>query len=268
MKISELLNEFEFPDIGGKIYDLTHPPASNPTVSNTPTTTNKIAPATGQSGTPAKPAPTIPQVQAKPEPTPFDPSSAKPTLISIAKKMGITAINDLSLLLGNVQVETAGWTAATENFMYTDPTRIYNVFTSKFANPNEAIPYVKNPVALANRAYANKLNNGDESSGDGWRYRGRGFLHITGKENYSKCGAGVHPENPNIYIDHPELLSSNPVESAKASVWYYKNVVGKGKTSKQAAKSITGSNNMKQQERGKAAKIARQELLPKKKNTR
>jgi predicted chitinase len=152
--------------------------------------------------------------------------------------------------------------------MYTDPVRIKNVFTSSFPTVEQAMPYVRNPVALANRAYANKLGNGDEASGDGWRYRGRGFLHITGKENYGKCGAGVYPNNGNIYINEPTLLSSNPVESAKASVWYYINVVGKGKTAKQAAKSITGNTNMKQQERGKAAKKAQQELLPKKKTTR
>jgi len=262
MKISELLNEFEFPDIGGKIYDLIHPkPATTPT---TTPITQKPTPASQ----PAVTKPIVPQPQVIQEPAPFDPSAAKPTLISIAKKMGITGVNDLSQLIGNAQVETAGWTAATENFMYTDPVRIYKVFTSKFANPDEAIPYVKNPVALANRAYANKLNNGDEASGDGWKYRGRGFLHITGRENYSKCGAGVHPENPSIYLDRPTLLSSNPIESAKASVWYYKNIVGKGKTAKQAAKSITGSNSMKQQERGQAAKIAKQSLLGKKKPTR
>jgi hypothetical protein len=89
MKISELLNEFEFPDIGGKLYDLTHP-ASKPAV----------PPPAGQSGVPAKPttpvAPPTPQVQTPTEPAPFNPASEKPTLISVARKMGMKAVNDLS----------------------------------------------------------------------------------------------------------------------------------------------------------------------------
>jgi predicted chitinase len=264
MKISELLNELEFPDIGGKLYDLTHPVSKPQTVTPVASPNKPTTPPVGQAGIPAKA--TVPQTQAPAEPAPFIPNRA--TLEAVARKMGLKAVNDLSQLIGNAQIETAGWRSATENFMYTDPTRIQKVFTSSFPTVDQAVPYVRNPVALANRAYANKLGNGDEASGDGWKYRGRGFLHITGRENYAKCGAGVHPNDSNIYINQPTLLSSNPIESAKASVWYYINVVGKGKTAKQAAKSITGSNSMKQQERGMAAKKARQELLPKKKTSR
>lgn len=210
---------------------------------------------------PAKPpVPAAPAAAAKPaEPAPFNPAANKNTLISVAKSMGITALNDLSNLLAQAQVETANWTKSTENFNYTDPTRIYRVFTSNFPSPQHAAPYVGNQVALANRALANKNGNGDETSGDGWNFRGRGFLHITGRELYAAAGAAIHPENPGIYLQNPTLLSSNPVESAKAAAWYYLHKVGKGKSSKQASKTVNPAG-LKHSERGQAAKAIKQQL--------
>jgi len=246
MKLRELLSELDFPSIGQAI-------------DNFKFFANPQQPASGQAGIPApvsKPANAAPA-----EPAPFDPATSKNILINVAKKMGIVAVNDLAQLLGNVQIETGNWVAATENFMYTDPDRIHRVFTTNFPTVQSAVPYVGNQVALANKAYAGKNGNGDEASGDGWRYRGRGFLHITGKANYAKVGAGVHPENPNIYVTNPELLSSNPVESAKASVWYFTHVVGKGKSAKQVAQAVTGNTVMKQKERGQAADAVRQQLV-------
>jgi putative chitinase len=215
----------------------------------------------------AQPAAPVAKPVAKPvaaEPAPFDPAAHKNTLISIAKKMGITAVNDLSNLLGQAQVETASWTKSAESFNYTDPTRIYKVFTSNFPTPQQAAPYVGNQVALANRALANKNGNGDEASGDGWKFRGRGFLHITGRELYAKAGAAVHPENPGIYVANPTLLSSNPVEAAKAAVWYFNTKVGKGKTSKQASKVVNPAG-LKTKERAKASAQMQAQLAPVKK---
>lgn len=234
-----------------------------------------VAPDNGQFAKPpvkmgaAKPAAPVPAPTTKPvatstEPAPFDPATHKNTLISIAKKMGITAVSDLSNLLGQAQVETASWTKAAENFNYTDPTRIYKVFTSNFPSPQHAAPYVGNQVALANRALANKNGNGDEASGDGWKFRGRGFLHITGRELYAKAGAAVHPENPGIYVANPTLLSSNPVEAAKAAVWYFNTKVGKGKTSKQASKVVNPAG-LKTKERAKASAQMQAQLAPPKK---
>ena len=209
---------------------------------------------------PVKPVAPASVAKAGPaEPAPFSPASSKPLLISTAKKMGLNAVNDLASLLGQCEVETAGWTKAAENFNYTDPTRIYKVFTSNFPSPQHAAPYVGNQVALANRALANKNGNGDEASGDGWKYRGRGFIHLTGKELYAKAGAAVHPENPGIYVARPELLSSNPLESAKVAVWYFLSKVGKGKTVKQASKTVNPVG-MKNKERGQAAMAIRNQL--------
>ncbi len=193
------------------------------------------------------------------EPPPFNPGQHKELLIKLAKSKGLANPNDLASFIGQCQVETANWTAATENFNYSDPTRIYKVFTSNFKSPEEAKQYVGNPVALANKALANKNGNGDEASGDGWRFRGRGFIHVTGRELYGRVGAAVHPENPTIYVDNPALLSSNPKESALAAIAYFKIKVGKGKTAKQASKVVNPAG-LKTKERVAAAAKAKQQL--------
>ena len=265
MKLRELINELDFPSVSQaidnfKFFSNPQQPSSGQSATPAPTT-QKTSTQSNQQVQPTPQQQSKPVATAKAEPASFNPATSKDLLINIARKMGVVAVNDLAQLIGNVQIETGNWVAATENFMYTDPERIHKVFTSNFPSVQTAVPYVGNQVALANRAYANKNGNGDEASGDGWRYRGRGFLHITGKANYAKVGAGVHPENPSIYVTHPELLSSNPVESAKASVWYFTHVVGKGKSAKQVARAVTGNSVMKQKERGQAADAAKQSLV-------
>jgi len=209
----------------------------------------------------ATPAPKMVST-AKAEPAPFNPLSFKDLLIKIAKAKGLVKASDLSSFLGQCQIETGNWSKAAESFKYSDPVRIYKVFTSNFPSPKHAEPYVGNQVALANRALSNKNGNGDEASGDGWKYRGRGFIHITGRELYAQAGASVHPENPSIYINNPELLSSNPKEAALTSIWYFKTKVGLGKTSKQATKTVNPAG-LKGKERNQAAQAIKQQLTKK-----
>lgn len=225
---------------------------------------DKQAPVANQ----ANPTPPVPPVlKGKPlppvvkpnEPPPFNPAQHKNTLIDLAKKKGLKNANDLASFLGQCQVETANWTAAAEKFNYNDPVRIYKVFTSNFKSPDEAKQYINNPVALANRALANKNGNGSEESGDGWKYRGRGFIHITGRELYGQVGAAVHPENPGIYVSNPVLLSTDPKEAALASIAYFKMKVGKGKTAKQATQVVNPAG-LKSKERVAATQQNKQQI--------
>lgn len=220
--------------------------------------TTPVTPATSKPLTPQV-APIKPVVKPVTEPAPFIPSTYKDLLTKIARASGLTKASDLASFLGQCQIETSGWTKATENFNYTDPNRIYKVFTSNFPSPQHATQYVGNPTALANRALAGKNGNGDESSGDGWKYRGRGFIHLTGRGLYAEAGAATHPENPTIYVDHPELISSNPKEAALASIWYFKKKVGLGKTSKQASKKVNPAG-LKSAERTKATQTIKTQL--------
>ncbi|MGQ3209550.1 hypothetical protein [Shinella sp.] len=79
-----------------------------------------------------------------------------------------------------------------ENLNYS-ASGLLNTF-SKYFSKADAAKYARNPVAIANRAYANRMGNGDEASGDGWLYRSRGAVMITGRANYAKFGLVKKPE--------------------------------------------------------------------------
>lgn len=89
-----------------------------------------------------------------------------------------------------------------ENLNYTTAARIRAVWPSRFASPSAAQPYVKQPQKLANFVYGGRLGN--NSTGDGWKYRGRGHVQITGKVNYQKVSKYIGQDavaNPDLMLD-------------------------------------------------------------------
>jgi len=79
--------------------------------------------------------------------------------------------------------ESGGFVFLTENLNYRAES-LMKVWPRHFPNLTIAKQYERNPEKIANKAYANRMGNGDESSGDGWRYCGRGLIQLTGKSNY------------------------------------------------------------------------------------
>lgn len=106
----------------------------------------------------------------------------------------ITTPIRIAAFLGNAVIESQYFTALSENMNYSKPERIASIFRStmdldkdKVIDPEEienAKKYVRNPELLANTVYANKYGNGDIASGDGFRFRGGGIMHITFKDMF------------------------------------------------------------------------------------
>lgn len=94
-------------------------------------------------------------------------------------------------LIGQCAHESAGFTHRFEVLYYRSPERLLAVFPRHFRNRAEAEPLARNPRALANRVYAGRMGNGGIASGDGYRYRGRGWLQLTGRANYARMGAAL-----------------------------------------------------------------------------
>jgi putative chitinase len=88
----------------------------------------------------------------------------------------------ISMFLAQVGHESGGMRTIKENLNYSAD-RLKVIFPKYFRgiDPNG---YAKNPAKIANRVYANRMGNGDENSGDGYRYCGRGLIQLTGKSNY------------------------------------------------------------------------------------
>lgn len=112
----------------------------------------------------------------------------------------ITSIRRMAAFFGQVVVESKHFKRLEEDLYYNAP-RITEVFPTRFAERHaDPKDYEHNPEKLANFVYSDKNGNGNEASGDGWRYRGRGLLQLTGKENYqtfedrTKVKAVAQPE--------------------------------------------------------------------------
>ena len=72
------------------------------------------------------------------------------------------------------------------------------------------------PELIANMCYSSRMGNGPAESGDGWKYRGRGLKQLTGKDNYTRCGAGIGAD----FVEHPELLLE-PQYAALSASWFW-----------------------------------------------
>jgi putative chitinase len=76
--------------------------------------------------------------------------------------------------------------------------------------------YANNPEKIANKVYAGRMGNGDEESGDGWAYHGRGLIQLTGRDNYSACGASLGF----ALLTNPELLLQ-PKSACLSAGWFW-----------------------------------------------
>ena len=126
-----------------------------------------------------------------------------------ASRFGITNTLRLAHFLSQCGHESGGFKAVRENLNYSAK-GLVGIF-KKYFSPTLAIAYERQPDKIANRVYAGRMGNGDEHSGDGYKYRGRGYIQLTGKENYTRFDATV-PEN---IVADPDLVATKyPLASA------------------------------------------------------
>jgi predicted chitinase len=90
------------------------------------------------------------------------------------------------------------------------------VFGKYFKTKEEANAYARQPERIANRVYANRMGNGSEASGDGWRYRGRGLIQLTGRSNYKAFAAWVGDDR---IMDDPDLVASEYAVHSAVFFW-------------------------------------------------
>jgi putative chitinase len=111
--------------------------------------------------------------------------------------------------------ESGGYKAFAENLNYRAAvlTRLWpHRFPASIAES-----YAHNPEKIANRAYELRMGNGDEASGDGWRYRGRGAIQATGKDNYAAMSAALGLD----LVGNPDLLAE-PAIAFRSAAWWWK----------------------------------------------
>lgn len=127
-----------------------------------------------------------------------------------ASKFGITNSLRLAHFLAQCGHESGGFKAVRENLNYSAK-GLLGIFRKYFTNVNLAKQYERKPEKIANRVYASRMGNGTEASGDGFKFRGRGYIQLTGKDNYSLFDATV----PESILTDPDLVATKyPLASA------------------------------------------------------
>jgi putative chitinase len=138
----------------------------------------------------------------------FGPNTAR----AIAKHFDLSP-NRAAHLLGQAAHESAGFTITKENLYYSTPERLCKVWPSRFKTVEDAMPYAKNPKALADKVYSNRMGNGE---GEGHIYIGRGFIQLTGKENYRSFASDMRV--PEVMNDPSLVETEYAFESA---YWFF-----------------------------------------------
>ncbi len=127
-----------------------------------------------------------------------------------AARFNITTPLRLAHFLAQCGHESGNWRAVRENLNYSAK-GLMGIFKKYFSNATLANAYQRQPEKIANRVYANRMGNGAETSGDGYKFRGRGYIQLTGKQNYSIFDKTV----PEDIVSNPDLVATKyPLASA------------------------------------------------------
>ena len=103
-------------------------------------------------------------------------------LLEVLPQYEIDTPNRVAAFIAQCGHESAGFTVLQENLNYSAD-GLKKIFGKYFPTAELAKQYARKPEMIANRVYGNRMGNGDEDSGDGYKYRGRGIIQITGKNN-------------------------------------------------------------------------------------
>ena len=120
-----------------------------------------------------------------------------------------------AMFLSQLAHESGNFRFVSENLNYSAEA-LRRVFGRYFPTDAIAKKYARKPEMIANRAYANRMGNGDEASGDGWKYRGRGLIQLTGKDNYTRYDA--HAKNG--ALQNPDIVAT-PEYAADSAGWFW-----------------------------------------------
>jgi putative chitinase len=128
----------------------------------------------------------------------------------IMEKFSLNSPIRLAHFLSQCAHESGNFKAVTENLNY-GAKGLRSIFGKYFKDEASAKAYERKPEKIANKVYASRMGNGDEASGDGWRFRGRGYIQLTGKDNYTQFDKVVEDDilaNPDLVATKYPLMSA------------------------------------------------------------
>lgn len=136
-----------------------------------------------------------------------------PFLVAAMQRYNITKPVHVAAFLAQVGVESGCLSRIEEGLTYTTPERLMAVWPVRFPTRAAALPYVRNPVALANKVYGGRMGNGPD---EGYKYRGRGLKQLTGKDNYKAYAKASGLD----VVNNPDMLLQ-PQHAADSAAWFW-----------------------------------------------
>ena len=141
------------------------------------------------------------------------PDSVISQIPEVATKFGIDTPLKLAHFLAQCGHESGGFRVVSENLNYSAQ-GLKNIFPKYFPG-NLSESYARNPQKIANKVYGGRMGNGAESTGEGFKFRGRGYIQLTGKDNYTAFGKAINED----IVSNPDLVSTKyPLLSA---AWFF-----------------------------------------------
>ena len=132
----------------------------------------------------------------------------------IQEKFGVNTPLRLSHFLAQCGHESGGFRITNENLNYSAK-GLQGIFKKYFPSEAIALDYAKKPQKIANRVYGGRMGNGNEASGDGFKFRGRGYIQLTGRDNYTAFGKSI-----GVAIEEtPDLVATQYALASAAWFW-------------------------------------------------
>jgi len=149
----------------------------------------------------------------------------------------IKIVHDICMFLAHLGHESGDLKRVTENLNYSTD-GLLKVFGKYFKTREEAQKYARQPIMIASKVYANRMGNGDEESGDGWKFRGRGLIQLTGKSNYQRFAKHI-----NMELEDVITFLETPKGACFSAGYYWLTNNCNGKTIDQSTKIINGGTH-------------------------
>ena len=142
------------------------------------------------------------------------PDSVIAMIPEVTSKFEINTPLRLAHFLAQCGHESGGFKLTQENLNYSAK-GLNGIFKKYFPTLESAVPYERKPEKIANKVYSGRMGNGAESSGEGWKFHGRGFIQLTGKENYTAFTKSIGED----CIANPDLVASKYALASAA--WFF-----------------------------------------------
>ena len=148
-----------------------------------------------------------------------DPDSWAESMNNVFPTYEINTPHRIAAFLAQCGHESGGWTVFEENLNYSAQ-GLCGIFKKYFPTLESAQPYARHPEMIANKIYANRMGNGAPETGDGYKYRGRGPIQLTGKDNYRAFAKDMFEDWENLF-ENPDWVTSDRDFALMSAIWFW-----------------------------------------------